>query len=304
MTATLTEAVTTQPRRRSTRRFAEGERPSRLSVGIVWIVMGLATLYFLVPVVWLVIAATKSQSDLFTTPGFGFATFHLWENVRSLSTYDGGIFWRWMLNSLLYSGVGSVLTMLLSAVTGYALAVFRFRGKALLQGAILASLLVPTTVLAQPTYVLLVHLGLSNNYLGVLLPSLVYPFGVMLSYITARSSVPTEIIEAARLDGASEARVFFSIAFRLMGTGLTTVLLFAFMGSWNNFLLPLLVLNDRSLFPVTLGLNGWANQTTSVAGLQILTITGALVSVIPIVAIFIALQRFWKSGVSAGGVRF
>lgn len=300
-----TRGADRQPTQRKTvKAFSEGERPSRLALGIVWVVMALAVVYFLVPMVWLLVASTKTQSDLFTTPGFLFSKFNLFTNLKGLSQYDGGIFWRWMLNSLFYSGVGSFATMIISAASGYALAIFQFRGRRILMGLVLASLLVPTTVLAQPTYILLVKFGLSNNYLGVLLPSLVYPFGVMLSYITAKGSIPLEIIEAARLDGASEVRIFFTLGVRMMSTGLTTVLLFAFIGSWNNFLLPLLVLNDPKYFPVTLGLNSWSNQTTSVPGLEILTIVGAFVSIIPIIAIFIALQRFWRSGLAAGGVRF
>jgi multiple sugar transport system permease protein len=298
--------LTTTPRVSATRtkNFAEGERPSRAASAIVWVIMAACLLYFLVPVLWLLIASTKSTSDLFSTPGFSFARFHFFDNVASVSTYDGGIFWRWMLNSLIYSGLGSVLTAFISMLCGYALAIYSFRGRSAVMGAVLASLLVPATVLAQPTYVLLVQLGLSNNYLGVILPALVYPFGVMLSFITAKSSIPMEILEAARLDGAGELRVFFTIGMRLMSTGMVTVILFAFIGSWNNFLLPLLVLNNQDFYPVTLGLNGWERQSVSVAGLQGLTIIGAFLSIIPIVIVFISLQRFWRSGLAAGGVRF
>jgi multiple sugar transport system permease protein len=290
--------------RRRRRDFAEGERPSPIASAIVWVIMAACVLYFMVPVLWLLIASTKTTSDLFSTPGFWFADFHFFENVTSVSTYDGGIFWRWMLNSLIYSGLGSVLTAFVSMMCGYALAIYQFRGRILVMGAVLGSLLVPATVLAQPTYVLLAQLGLSNNYLGVILPSLVYPFGVMLSFITAKSSIPTEILEAARLDGAGEWRTFFTIAARLMSTGMVTVVLFAFIGSWNNFLLPLLVLNNPDFYPVTLGLNGWERQSISVAGLQGLTVIGSFLSIVPIVIVFISLQRFWRSGLAAGGVRF
>lgn len=293
-----------KPRPRSRRDFSEGERPSPVASAIVWLIMAACVLYFLVPVLWLVIASTKSTSDLFSTPGFWFADFRFFENVASVSTYDGGIFWRWMLNSLIYSGLGSVLTAFVCMMCGYALAIYQFRGRVLVMSAVLGSLLVPATVLAQPTYVLLAQLGLNNNYLGVILPSLVYPFGVMLSFITAKSSIPAEILEAARLDGAGEWRTFFSIGARLMSTGMVTVVLFAFIGSWNNFLLPLLVLNNPDFYPITLGLNGWERQSISVAGLQGLTVIGSFLSIVPIVIVFISLQRFWRSGLASGGVRF
>ncbi|PZU41611.1 MAG: sugar ABC transporter permease [Microbacterium sp.] len=266
-------------------------------------VMVVAAAYFLIPVLWLVIASTKSTGDLFSTPGFAFAEFNLFENLAELSTYDGGIFWRWGLNSIIYSVIGSALTTLVCAMTGYALAVYRFRGRNVLISVVLASLLVPGTVIAQPTYVLLVGMGLDNTYAGLLLPALVYPFGVLLCFIYAQSSVPIELVEAARLDGASELRIFASLGLRLMGTGLVTVLLFAFLGSWNSYILPLLVLTDQELMPLTVGLTGWSQASITIPGLQILTVVGSLVSIIPIAIVFVSLQRFWRAGLTAGSVR-
>lgn len=278
-------------------------RPALWARSLTCVLLIAAVVYFVVPVVWLFIASTKSAGDLYTTPGFIFADWRLWDNLQSLVAYDSGIFWRWMLNSAVYSVLGAVLTTFVSALCGYALAIYRFRGRGVLMGALLASLLIPATVIAQPIFLLLVQLGLNNTMLGVLLPSLVYPFGVMLSYITALSAVPSEIIEAARIDGAGEFRIFFRISLHLMRTGLTTVLLFAFIGSWNSFLLPLLVLDDSSLYPVTVGLVDWSQQSASVAQLGTLTIVGSFVSVIPILIAFIALQRYWRSGIAAGGVK-
>lgn len=295
-----TRAVVTGRPRTS---FRDGERHS-----IAWMVLCtgavvLATVYFLVPVLWLVIASTKSIGQLFSTPGFAFAGFHLWDNLVALSTYGGGIFWRWSLNSVIYSVVGAALTTFVCAMTGYALAIYRFRGRRFAIAAILGSMLVPGTVLAQPTYTLLVRMGLNNTYWGLLLPALVYSFGVLLCFIYAQSQIPLELVEAARIDGAGELRIFATMGLRLMGTGLVTVLLFAFLSSWNSYLLPLLVLTDQDLMPVTVGLTGWNQSAVSVPGLQILTVVGSLVSIIPIAIVFIVLQRYWKSGVTAGSIR-
>jgi multiple sugar transport system permease protein len=292
-----------RPHRVSKTVVSGGERVSRGWMIAATAVVALASLYFLAPVLWLVIASTKSASELFSTPGFALADWHLWENVRDLSTYDGGIFWRWALNSVVYSVIGSVLTTLLCAATGYALAVYRFRGRALLIGIVLGSLLVPGTVLAQPTYVLLVNLGLNNTYWGLLLPGLSYPFGVLLAWIFAQNAIPAELLEAARLDGSGEFRTFAGIGLRLMSSGLVTILLFAFLGSWNNYLLPLLVLTDAELMPLTVGLTGWNQASITIPSLQILTVVGSLVSVVPIAIVFLALQRFWRAGLSAGSVR-
>lgn len=299
-TRALVTAGTPQGRRTT---FVNGDRVNRGWMILVTVVMVIIAAYFLIPVLWLVIASTKSTGDLFSTPGFAFADWHLWENLANLSSYDDGIFWRWSLNSIIYSVIGSAFTTVVCAITGYALAVYRFRGRNTLVAVILGSLLVPGTVIAQPTYVLLVGMGLNNTYLGLLLPALVYPFGVLLCFIYAQSSVPIELIEAARLDGAGEFRIFGTIGLRLMSTGMVTVLLFAFLGSWNSYILPLLVLTDSSLMPLTVGLTGWSQASITIPGLQILTVVGSLVSIIPIAIVFLSLQRFWRAGLTAGSVR-
>lgn len=280
-----------------------GEKPRTASRILAWAFMIAVAAYFLVPVYWLVIAATKSTADLFSTPGFLPANMNLVQNLIDLTERDGGIFWRWMLNSLIYSGLGSVLMTFISLISGYALAMYRFRGRSVALAAVVASMLVPQTVLAQPTYTLLVAIGLNDTMLGVLLPSLVYPFGVMLGFVYAQGSVPKELLEAARVDGASEWRAFFAIALRLLTPGAVTILLFAFIASWNNFMLPLLVLRDPSLQPVTVGLSGWSQAAITVPGLQTLVVIGALLSIIPIIIIFVSLQRYWRAGLAAGGLK-
>lgn len=299
----MSAPVATRTPRRSRKETSGGERPPLTARLLAWAVMLLVAFYFLVPVYWLIVASTKSTGDLFSTPGFWFAEFNLWQNVVDLTRRDGGIFWRWMLNSLIYSGLGSVLMTFISVISGYALAMYRFRGRTVVLAAVVGSMLVPQTVLAQPTYTLLVNMGLNNTMLGVLLPSLVYPFGVMLGFIYAQASVPRELLEAARVDGASEWRAFFSIALRLLTPGSVTILLFAFIGSWNNFMLPLLVLRDPSLQPVTVGLSGWSQAAITVPGLQTLVIIGALISIIPIILVFVSLQRYWRSGLAAGSLK-
>ena len=284
--------------------LAEGERPSRGARIAAWIFMGAITFYFLVPVYWLIVASTKSTAELFSTPGFVFSNFNLMENLVDLSTYNDGIFWRWMGNSMIYSGLGSIAMTFVCLISGYALAMYRFKGRTIVLGAVLGSMLIPQTVLAQPTYLLLVELGLNNTIWGILLPSLAYPFGVLLAFVFAQSAMPMELLEAARLDGASEWRAFFSIALKLLSPGGVTILLFAFIGSWNNFMLPLLVLSDARLQPVTVGLSGWSQASITIPGLQTLVVIGSLVSIIPIIVVFVSLQRYWKTGLAAGGVRF
>lgn len=271
---------------------------------VIWIILLASAAYFLVPVYWLIVASTKSSGDLFSTPGFAFGDFALIDNLQRLSSYQGGIFWRWLLNSAIYSGVGALLMTLLSLISGYTLTVYRFRGRAVVLAVVTASMLVPQTVLAQPTYSLVVTLGLNDTYWGVLLPSLVYPFGVLLGFVYAQGSISKEVVEAARLDGASEGRIFLSIALRLLVPGGVTIALFAFIGTWNNYMLPLLVLSDSSLLPVTVGLANWNAASTVVPGLPSLIVVGSLISVVPIVAVFVFLRRYWKKGFDLTGTQF
>ena len=286
------------------------ERPSRFhlsSLGAMTFLL-IFTLYFLIPFFWLLVSATKSQADLFGTFGLWFApTFNLFTNLQDLFTYNNSIFGRWLLNTLLYAGVGSVAGTMLSAMTGYALAKYDFRGRNLIFSIILGAILVPATTLALTLYLMMSAVALTNTIWAVLLPSMVNPFGVYLARIYAASSVPDELIEAARMDGAGEFRIFTTIALRLMTPALVTILLFGFVGIWTNFFLPLVMFSDPSLFPITVGLQSW-NVTASNAGANTQTIynlivTGALVSSLPLLIGCILLQRFWRGGLGAGSVK-
>lgn len=168
---------------------------------------------------------------------------------------------------------------------------------------VLGGVLMPATALALPLFLMFAELDATNTFWAVFLPSVVSPFGVYLSRVFAAASVPDEVMEAARMDGAGEFRIFRTIALRLMAPALVTVFLFQFVVIWNNFLLPLIMLQDERLYPVTLGLFTWQTQTSRLPELQTLTIVGALVSVVPIVLTFLLLQRYWRAGLAAGAVK-
>jgi multiple sugar transport system permease protein len=154
--------------------------------------------------------------------------------------------------------------------------------------------MVPTQALATPTFLLFAKLGLTNNPLAIILPSSVSPFGVYLMRIYAQRAVPGELMEAARLDGASEWRTFRSVAFRLLAPGFVTVMLFAFVATWNNYFLPLVMLSQSKWYPLTVGIRELG--TTGI-------ITGSLLAVVPMIAGFLALQRYWQSGLQTGSNR-
>ncbi|CAM5668762.1 ABC transporter permease OS=Streptomyces griseorubiginosus OX=67304 GN=AQJ54_33715 PE=3 SV=1 [Streptomyces griseorubiginosus] len=155
---------------------------------------------------------------------------------------------------------------------------------------------------ALPLFLLMAKLDITDSYWSVLLPSCVSPFGVYLCRIFAASSVPDELLEAARIDGAGEQRTFFRIALPLMSPALVTVFLFQFVAIWNNYLLPSLMLNTPSLQPVTVGLVQWRAEFANGVP-PLVPITGAFLSLIPLLVAFVSLQRFWRRGLTAGAVK-
>lgn len=276
----------------------------RASTIIVTAILVVVAIYFLVPVYWVVVAATKSTEDLFATNGFWFApTFALWENLGQVLSYGGGVFVRWFLNSVLYAGVGALLATYLAAAGGYALAKYEFRGSKLVFGTILAGVLVPGTATALPLFLLFSQMGIANTYWSVLIPSLVSPFGLFLCRIYAQATVDTAIIEAARIDGAGELRIFHTVGLRILTPALVTVFLFQLVGIWNNYFLPLVMLSDTNLFPITLGLNNWLSQVDRLPEFYELTTGGVLLSIIPLAIAMIVLQRFWRGGLTEGSVK-
>ncbi|MFI6090800.1 carbohydrate ABC transporter permease [Streptomyces sp. NPDC051218] len=278
--------------------------PLALSRWIVLAVMTLAAGYFLLPVWWLLVSATKTNSGLFTGNGFWFGDFALMDNVRAVFTEEGGIFSRWLLNSAVYAVGGAALSTLISALAGYALAKYSFRGRELTFNVVLAAVLVPQPLLAIPLYLMFSQVHLVNTYWGVLLPSVISPFGVYLARIYAAASVPDELLEAGRVDGAGETRIFATIALRLMSPALVTIFLFQFVTIWTNYLLPVLMLADDKLQPVTVGIVGWQAQRGIGSAVPYnVVITAALISVVPLVVLFLSLQRFWRSGLVAGSLK-
>ncbi len=295
-----TAATTAEPARTRSRRPGRSRARTILVTGVLVVV----SLYFLVPVYWVLVAATKTTEGLFASNGFWFAEdFALLANLRAVVSYDGGIFVRWFANSVLYSGVGALLATYFAAAGGYALSRYEFRGRNIVFGTILGGVLVPGTATALPMFLLFSQLGLANTYWSVLIPSVVSPFGLFLCRIYADASISPTLLEAARLDGASELRIFHTVGLRILTPALVTVFLFQLVGIWNNYFLPLVMLSDQDLYPITLGLNNWRSQTDRLPEFYELTTGGVLLSVIPLAIAMIVLQRFWRGGLTEGAVK-
>ena len=280
-------------------------RTPRKSIALTGLLIIFA-IYSLVPLVWLIINASKTQAGLFSSFGLWFdEDFVLFQNIYETLTYRDGIFVRWLGNTLLYVVVGAGGATLLSTLAGYGLAKFRFPGRKGVFAIVLGAVAIPGTALAVPTFLLFSQLGLTNTPWAIIIPSLISPFGLYLIWVYAIESVPTEILEAARMDGAGELRTFFTISIRLLAPGIVTVLLFTVVATWNNYFLPLIMLSDPALYPLTVGLNQWNAQSIGAGAQPIynLVLTGSLLTIVPIVIAFLVLQRFWQSGLSAGSVK-
>ena len=281
--------------------------PGRVPLNIV---LGLLMVYFLIPFWWLIVNSSKSSAGLF---GGGSS---LWfaddinyvQNFIDLFTYGGGIYARWLANSALYALVGGIGATALAVLAGYGLAKYSFAGKRFSFAILLGAVMVPTTALVIPTFVLFAQVGWTNTIWAVIFPTLLNPFGVYLMNVYARDAVPDELLDAARVDGAGEFRTFFTVALPLLRPAIVTVLLLSIVSCWNNYFLPLVMLSDNRLFPVTVGIGLWQStaSTYGAAGGQSLwsiIVLGALVSVIPLIIAFLTLQRYWRGGLAIGSLK-
>jgi multiple sugar transport system permease protein len=287
---------------RTTRSGGPSPRASRRGKLLPTIVLLIGAFYCLVPVAWVFVASSKSPGELFTSFSFAPGT-GLLGNLGDLFAYEGGQYGLWAANSLLYAGVGGVLSTLVSTMAGYALAKFAFRGRNLIFFMILAGVLIPGITLAIPQYILLSEIGLAGGPISVLLPIIISPFGIYLSRVFAQSAVPQEILEASRIDGAGEWRIFRHIVLPIMVPGMVTVFLLQFVGIWNNFLLPFVMLSDQADYPLTVGLYTLLSKGSGAPALYSLAITGAAVSIIPLTLLVLFLQRFWRLDLISGGLK-
>ncbi|MBT2676346.1 carbohydrate ABC transporter permease [Streptomyces sp. ISL-14] len=284
------------------------ERTARRRALLEWIAvhsLGVAAaLFFTLPFVFVVLTSLMSDQQALTRD----LVPDTWEWGNYTKVFDTPGFLTWWKNTLIYAGLGTVLTVVSSVPVAYGFAKFRFRGDRAAFNLVLGAIMVPATALAIPTYLLFAKVGLVNTPWAIILPSLVNPFGLYLMRIYAEDAVPDSILEAARIDGAGEPRIFLTIALRLLAPGLVTVLLFTLVATWNNYFLPLIMLNDPNLYPITVGLSSWAAQAQNGGGgassdMLPLVVTGSMISIVPLVIAFLLLQRYWQSGLATGGVK-
>ncbi|WP_298459644.1 carbohydrate ABC transporter permease [uncultured Cellulomonas sp.] len=304
MGGTAAPQTTNTARRRQPRRQAQGGARVGSHLFLVALV-----LYFITPLWWLVVASTKTNSGLFTGSGGPLwfnSEFNLLQNLADLTRYQGGIYWTWLGNSFLYALTAGVGATLFAVLAGYGFAKYNFRGRNFSFALLLGSVMVPLTALVIPTFVLLAEFQLVDTRWAIILPSLLSPLGVYLIRVYAQDVVPSELLDAGRVDGAGELRLFVQVALPLLRPAIVTVLLLSVVATWNNFFLALAMVRSPNLLPVTVGLDSWqALSNAGAGGEQVwnLIVTGALVSILPLIIAFLSLQRYWQGGLSLGSLK-
>jgi multiple sugar transport system permease protein len=265
-----------------------------------------AAIMVLVPFAWLVSASLKGNEDFFTSPflprGDGFLGV-AWErisldNFRNLFRQTGIA--RALLISSLISSVSAALATLFCAMAGYALARLEFKGKRLITWLVLSAIIVPPTLLIAPGFQVLYKLHLLDNLLGLILPSIGPAFGVYLFRQSILASVPRELLEAARMDGCGEIRSFYRVVLPLVQPMVSAFLLISFLGMWNNFLSPQVVLQEPSKFPLAVTIAQLKNVYYQDYGLLM---AGTLFAILPVAALFLVLQKDFVAGLTKGAVK-
>jgi len=267
--------------------------------------------FFIVPLVWLLIAPSKTDRQLLLDPPFALGSVNtLLDNWNSLVTFQGGLLWTWIGNSAFYCVAALAVTLITSIPAGYAMALTEFRGRRALLAITLVVMLVPSTALVLPVFLELSAVKLIGNPLAAILPFSFFPFGVYLTYIYFSTAISRDLLDAARIDGASELQVFARVAMPLATPVIALVGFFNFTGNWNNYFLPYVMLPGRKA-PIQVGLaellsnvpqfnpTNAASTTISLSALALATI----IAIAPVMIVFLFAQRFLVTGMTAGGTK-
>ena len=276
---------------------ARWQRPSYAGRVLRPLVLLVFAAFFTGPIVWLILAPTKTGYELATRSPFAFGSFHtLAATWHELDSFNDHVYRRWLENSLLYSFGATGLTLATALPAGYGLAIGKFRGRKLVLTTTMVAMLMPATALALPTFLELNALHLLGTMLAVVLPFAFFPFAVYLAYLYYSAS-PAELFDAARIDGCGEWQVFRRVALPLGKPVVALVVFFAFVADWTNFFLPYIVLGDSRQFPVQVGLNDML-----LGAPRPMLALAALIAAIPVAVVFVLVQRALVRGPAVGAI--
>lgn len=297
MTDLATRTIVTSGR--DTPSLGPGERGIR-SVILrlpLYLVLIIASVASIIPFLWMVIASTHPTSELFGTPLPVLPGGALWENLARLEESIG--FSRVMLNSMLIAVIYTVFSSLVSVMAGYGLATYRFRGRGVLLGLVLVTMMIPMQVLLVPLFQIMAGMGWIDTYQAVILPFLANAFGIFLMR-QGFLDFPVSLIEAARIDGASELRTFYRIVLPVAKPQIAALVIYTFISQWNSFIWPLLMLNTESNYTVPVALNTMIGMSrVDYSGLML----GSLLATLPLLVLFLVFQKQFVAGLLGGAVK-
>ncbi|SFL67796.1 L-arabinose ABC transporter membrane protein [Gracilibacillus orientalis] len=278
----------------------KSEQRKRTLTWVANIGMAIVCLIALFPVIMLLISSLRPSSELMRT---GISLAFDW-SILNVDNYNyiftqAGSYWTWYTNSLIISAVTIVLSLFFSSMVGYALAVYDFKGKNLFFTFVVFILMVPFEILMLPLFQMMIKVQLVDSYLGVILPMVVAPIAVFF-FRQYALGLPVQLMDAARIDGATEYGIFFKIMLPLMGPSLGAMAILQGLGSWNNFLWPLIVLRSNDMFTLPIGL---ATLLTPYGNNYDVLIAGSVMTIVPIIILFIFFQRYFVAGLTTGGVK-
>ncbi|MGZ9585533.1 carbohydrate ABC transporter permease [Paenibacillus marinisediminis] len=272
------------------------DQKHKLFQWVVGIVLTLGGILFMLPFVWMILSSFKPEAEIMSIPPTLWPETFTFDNYKNLFTKMN--FDVYLVNTLIVVFF-SLCGMMLNAVAGYGFAKYDFKGKKSLFVLVLATMMIPSQVTMIPVYLILNSMGLTNTMIGVVLPSLVGAFGVFL-FRQFMSTIPTELLEATRLEGASEYRIFAQIVLPISKPILAVQAVLAFIGGWNSFLWPLIIANDESLYTLSVGLSLLKGQYSSNYALQM---AGAAFMVVPVMIIFTYFQKHIIENFSISGMK-
>lgn len=270
---------------------------ARLESVALWLLLAAGAAIMFFPIYWMFATAVRPKDEVFSgTAGLVPSSF-VWSNFGEAISRTP--FLTWTGNSLVVAVIAVAITVSLNLMCGYAFAKFRFVGRDVLFVGVLSALMIPIQVIIVPLFLIVSELGLLNSYWGVILPRAAEAFGIFMVR-QFMVSIPDDLLEAARIDGASELSIFFRIVVPLSKPVIAVLVIFTFMWRWNDFALPLVVLMDQERFTMQLGLNilrgQYNTEWTLIMGI-------ALLSLVPMLTIFVFFQRYFVQGIAGTGLK-
>jgi multiple sugar transport system permease protein len=271
-----------------------GSAPARASINLLLALGAFVTVF---PLVWMVSVSFMAQGEASRFPPPLLPAAATLDNYRTLFARDG--VGRYFANSLGLALGATALSLLFNVGAGYAFAKLRFRGRDKVFRMLLGALVIPGQVAMLPLFLILKQMGLVNSFVGVLVPAAASIFGIFLVRQYALT-IPDALLEAARLDGASEFRIFRSIVLPLLAPILVTLAIFSFLGSWNDFMWPLIVLTDKDLYTLPVALASLSSEHVQDNELMM---AGSVLTIVPVLLLFLGLQRYYLQGLLMGSVK-